>query len=160
MHGGDKMKKIFAFALVAGISIFAVAAVFADAGEEPPANVAPAMIQAPKEPAAPQPECRPAVQTLRRTVRETDLRTDCQESVTGTVSCIVPSSLMQPRAKLVLAEQGGNEIEFTIKTLAVIYDTAGNILSFDSLQQGSKVQVNYRALSGGCKEATAIKVLK
>lgn len=78
----------------------------------------------------------------------------------GSVVCIVPSGLMQPRARLIIAEQGGNEIEFTIKTLAVIYNTAGNILSFDSLQQGAKVQVNYRALSGGFKEATAIKVLK
>jgi hypothetical protein len=155
------MKKIFAIGIIAIVSMIAVSYIYADAGEEEPANVAPAIIQAPKVPAASQPECRPAVQaTGRRTIRETDLRTDCQESVTGTVSCVTPSGLMQPRAKLVIADQGGNEIEFTIKTLAVIYDTAGNILSFDSLQQGSKVQVNYRVLSGDCKEATAIKVLK
>lgn len=154
------MKKIFALGIIVIASMIAVSYIYADAGEEEPANVAPAIIQAPKVPAATQPECRPAVQAGRRTIRETDLRTECQESIAGTVSCIVPSGLMQPRAKLVLADQGGNEIEFTIKTLAVIYDTAGNILSFDSLQQGSKVQVNYRVLSGDCKEATAIKVLK
>ena len=67
---------------------------------------------------------------------------------------------MQPRAKLVIADQGGNEIEFMVKTLAVIYDTDGNMLSFDSLQQGAKVRVNYRILFGDRKEATAIKVLK
>lgn len=154
------MKKIFVLGIVIIASLLAVSYIYADAGEEEPTNVAPAMIQAPKEPVASQPECRPAVQTGRRTIRETDLRTECQESVAGTVSCVVPSGLMQPRAKLTITDQGGNEIEFTIKTLAVIYDTAGNILSFDSLQQGSKVQVNYRALSGDCKEAIAIKVLK
>jgi hypothetical protein len=67
---------------------------------------------------------------------------------------------MQSRAGLVISDQGGNEIEFTVKTLVVIYDTAGNILSFDSLQQGTKVRVNYRILFGDRKEATAIKVLK
>ncbi len=156
------MKKIFVLGLITVLSLTAVSYIYADAGEEEASNVAPAMIQVPREPVEqqPAPAPRPAAQTGRRTIRETDLRTDCQESVTGTVSCIVPSSLMQPRAKLVIADQGGNEIEFTIKTLAVIYDTAGNILSFDSLQQGMKIRVNYRALSGGCKEATAIKVLK
>jgi hypothetical protein len=155
------MKKVFALGLITIAALLAVSYIYADAGEtEPPDNVAPAIIQAPKEPVAPQAECHPAAQTGRRTIRETDLRTECQQSVTGTVSCIVPSCLMQPRAKLTIADQGGNEIEFTVKTLAVIYDTAGKILSFDSLQQGAKVQVNYRTLSGDCKEATAIKVLK
>jgi hypothetical protein len=157
------MKKIFALGIIAIVSMLAVSYIYADAGEaEPPANVAPAIIQAPPEPAVPQetPAPLPVARTGTRTIRETDLRTECQESVMGSVVCIVPSGLMQPRAKLIIADQGGNEIEFTVKTLAVIYDIAGNILSFDSLRQGAKVQVNYRILSGDYKEATAIKVLK
>jgi hypothetical protein len=158
------MKKIFAFGLIMTAFLLTSSFAYADAGEpEPPANVAPAIIQAPATPPAQQPaaECPPAApQRGTRTLRETDLRMECQEAVTGSVVCIVPSGLMQPRAKLIIADQGGNELEFTIKTLAVIYNAAGDILSFDSLQQGAKVQVNYRALYGDRKEAIAIKVLK
>jgi len=99
-------------------------------------------------------------QTGKRTIRDTELRTECQQSVTGTVSCIEPSSLMQPKAKIFITDQGGNEIGFIVKTLAVIYDNNGNILSLDSLQQGARVQVNYRILCGDFNEATAIKVLR
>jgi hypothetical protein len=72
----------------------------------------------------------------------------------------MPSSLMQPKAKLVVSDQGGNEIEFRIKTLAVIYDANGVLMSFDSISQGSRVQVNYKIRSGDIKEATSIKVLR
>ena len=156
------MKKIFALGSVAIISIFAVTAALADVGEEEPVNVAPAIIRVPKEPVKqqPSPAPRPMAQTGKRTIRDTELRTECQQSVTGTVSCIEPSSLMQPKAKIFITDQGGNEIGFIVKTLAVIYDNNGNILSLDSLQQGARVQVNYRILCGDFNEATAIKVLR
>ena len=48
------MKKIFALAIVMIASLLAISYIYADVGEtEPPANVAPAIIQAPKEPVAP-----------------------------------------------------------------------------------------------------------
>jgi hypothetical protein len=171
------MKKIFAISVITALSVFVTAAAFADEGEEELSNVAPAIIQAPPEltnvaqtAPAQQPQAAiskpaaPARQNItplvRRTISETTLRTADEQFVTGSVREIMPSSLMQPRARITIADTSGKETEFTVKTLAVIYDPTGAIMSLDKLQEGTKVQVNYRAGPGGVNEATSIKVLR
>jgi hypothetical protein len=151
------MKKIFAIGLALMVSTAIVA--FADEGEmEEPANVAPAIIQSST---ASAPVSQPAEAPQRgKIVSETTLSTADPEYMLGIVKCVMPSSLMQPKARLVVSDQGGNDVEFRIKTLAVIYDANGALMSFDSISQGSRVQVNYRTKGGDIKEATSIKVLR
>jgi len=156
------MKKIFAIAAALTISIFAVTAGFADEGEtEEPSNVAPAIIQAPPSTPAAAPSVQaPADATVTRSIREASLRTADSQSMEGSVACVTPSGIMQPRSKVTVSDAAGNNVEFTVKVLAVIYDSKGTILSVDQLCQGDKVQVNYRTAGCNIKEATSIKVLK
>jgi len=157
------MKRILAISLTIVMAIAVVA--FADEGEmDEPSNVAPAIIQAPPETApvsqpaaAPRPAAAPG---KTRTVSETTLRTADEQYMQGSVSCIVPSSIMQHRAKIVIKDQNGDEIEFTVKTLAVIYDPTGAIMSLDKLQQGTKVRIHYKGAGENARMATSIKVLR
>lgn len=161
------MKKIFSIALTLAISIFAVSAALADEGEaEEPSNVAPAIIQAPPTAPAVQQPCGtcpsaslPQAQPGVRSIREASLRTADSQSMEGAVVCVIPSGIMQPKSKVVLADASGSETEFKVKVLAVVYDSKGTILSVDQLCPGDRVLVNYR-IAGCMKEATSIKVLK
>jgi len=94
------------------------------------------------------------------TIREAALRSADTEFVTGKVVCVALSDLTRPRAVLTVADGSGNEISFEVKALAVIYDRAGTLLALDELQSGQDVQVNYRLLGSGAREATSIKVLQ
>jgi len=75
------------------------------------------------------------------------------------VASITPSSLRQVKSKIAITDQSGNEVEFVVKALAVIYDAGGSLLALDELTAGQKVQVNYRLKAGNIKEATSIKVM-
>ena len=184
------MKKIFAVSLIAIVSIFAVSAAFADEGEaDEGSNVAPAIIQAPASAGAQQaaaPEAvqaaaagpapvsaaagtaepgpafpaPPAVPSGTRVIREASLRAADAQSMEGSVVSVTPSGVMQPRSKVVIADASGAQAEFSVKVLAVIYDSTGAILSADQLRQGDRVLVNYRIKGSGAKEATSVKVLK
>jgi|GEM_PF-6812022 hypothetical protein len=164
------MKKIFATAAILTISMLAATAGFADEGEtEEPSNVAPAIIQAPStpSPAEASPAVRPAPlpqplpdATGTRSIREASLRTADSQVMEGSVVCVIPSGIMQPKSKVTVSDAAGNQVEFTVKVLAVIYDSSGTILSVDQLCQGDKVQVNYRTALCNIKEATSIKVIK
>ncbi len=165
------MKKIFAIGFTTTICLLALPCAFADEGEtEAPVTVAPAIIQAPpafEAPMAAQNASVPAVMAPKVAVSastrvrgDTNLRSPEPEFIVGSVSCVVPSSLMRPRSKLVVSDQNGNETEFMMKTLAVIYDPTGYIMSLDKLQQGTKVQVHYKAACDNVKIATSVKVLK
>lgn len=169
------MKKIFAIGLITIASLLAVSAAFADEGEaEEQSNVAPALIQ---EPSATARRAAPAVSAAqpqtqwvspmgtpaaagKRVIREASLRTADSQVLDGTLVCVTPSGLMQPKSKVVVADASGAQCEFTMKVLGVIYDSKGTILAVDQLAQGDKVQVSYRMTSSNTREATSIKVIR
>ena len=100
------------------------------------------------------------VTTTTRVIKDFTLESADPDHLTGKVVCVVPAELMRPRAEIVVADQSGSEICFTVKVLAVIYDSKGKMLSLDQLTPGMAVQVNYRQLAHDKQEATSIKVLR
>ena len=96
----------------------------------------------------------------RRIIKDFTLESADPDYITGKVVCVVPAELMRPKAELIVADDSGAETCFTVKVLAVIYNTAGKMLSLDQLAPGTPVQVNYRPLSCDVKEATSVKVLR
>lgn len=149
------MKKIFAVMLAAALLTVPC---FADEGETEAVPAAPQAAAAPTP--APQPAQPAAASASRRPLREAALRSEDTDSVAGKVVCIAPSDLTRPRAMLTIADSGGNEIAFEVKALAVIYSRGGDLLSFDELQSGQDVEVTYRPIRPGSREATSIKVLR
>ncbi len=81
-------------------------------------------------------------------------------AMTGIVTGVVPSDLTRPRAELVICDEGGEEVGFSVKTTAVIYDgNFGRLMSLTEIEAGDKIQVNYRIYKKGIYEATAVKLL-
>lgn len=147
------MKKIFA---IVSVVMLSTVPCFADEGETVAPPVQEAVQAAPAAQAAAPVSQGPA---SRRTLREAALRTADTEVVTGKVVCVAPSDLTRPRATLTIADANGNEIMFEMKALAVIYTRGGELLSLDELQGGQDVEVAYRILTCGSREATSVKVL-
>jgi hypothetical protein len=147
------MKKISAIIFAAAML---TAPCFADEGET---GSVPAALQAAAPAPASQPARPAAAPDARRTIREAALRTEGTQVAAGKVVSVAPSDLTRPRAALTIADAGGNDIVFEVKALAVIYTRGGELLSLDELQSGQDVEVAYRFLSSGSREATSIKVL-
>ena len=103
------MKKIAIFILV---SLIASPCVFADEGESA-ATVAPA----------------------KKIITDVSLRTADAEYVTGKVVEVLPSDDTRSKSKIIVADQGGNTIEFIVKTLAVVYDASGALLALDEMDR-------------------------
>ena len=79
----------------------------------------------------------------------------------GKAESIIPAGpITANRSSIIVLDENGNEASFEVKTLAVIYDFTGRMISLDQIRKDSKVQINYRVLAGGTKEAASIKVLK
>jgi hypothetical protein len=95
----------------------------------------------------------------KKVVTDVNLQTADQDAVTGKVVEVMPADDFRMKPKIVVADQGGNNVEFVVKTLAVIYDASGALLALDEIQKGSNVEVHYRPISGA-REATSIKVTK
>lgn len=152
--------KIFAIIILSfAVTSFA----FADVGEvaEEAAQAAPAAVA----PQVSAPAAVTATETVTTTaasrkIRDTSLRDAGCESVTGVVECVLPSGIMRPRARITITDQAGARYEFIIKTLAVIYDPDGALMSLCDIGEGAKVQINYRVRPSGVNEATAIKVIR
>ena len=124
---------------------------FADEGEEAPAS--PAV-------AAPVMQAEPQQQQPAKAVKEAILKTVDPDQMVGKVADILPSDLTRPKSKLIVADENGNETEFSVKTLAVIYSENGTMMALSELQKGAEVQVNYRTIKDKVKEATSIKIIK
>ena len=63
-------------------------------------------------------------------------------------------------SKIAVIDRSGRKLEFTLKALAVIYDTSGRIISLNDIRPGQELQVNYKILADGTREASSIKVLR
>jgi hypothetical protein len=92
--------------------------------------------------------------------KDFELKTAAGEIAIGNVKVVMPADLSRPNAGLVLTDEGGNDIGFTVKPLAVIYDAVdGTMMSLKELSAGERVQVNYSTTPQGTRQATAVKVL-
>jgi hypothetical protein len=157
----NKISLAFIAALVISSS---VSGAFADVGEtREEAAPAPEPV---REAAKPQPAVstttaeRPVAPVKGRVIRETILKETEPESFTGKVDCVLPASLMRPKASMTVIDDSGNACEFVVKCLAVIYSPDGAILSLCEIGPGARVQVNYRTRPSGAREAFSIKVMK
>jgi hypothetical protein len=80
------------------------------------------------------------------------------EAMAGTVGLIQFSS---PNPKITLANDKGENIEFTVKPSCTIFNSSdGSLLSLRDMNSGDKVVVNYRISPKGVYEAIAIKMTK
>jgi len=153
--------------IVLSLSILILSAAISSADEGDPSVpetvsqpvAVPAAVATPAAPAPVVSTPVAAAPAAQKVITETILRDDNSESVVGTVASITPSSLRQVKSKIAITDQSGNEVEFVVKALAVIYDAGGSLLALDELTAGQKVQVNYRLKTGNIKEATSIKVM-
>ena len=104
-------------------------------------------------------ESAAAAAPAKKVVTDVNLQTADPDYVSGKVVEVMPSDDFRMKPKIVVADQGGNTVEFVVKTLAVIYDASGALVALDEIQKGANVQVHYRPI-GGAREATSIKVTK
>ena len=143
------MKKAIVFALVLTA---AASFAFADEGEE---SLSQAQTQVQQQA---QPQAQEAEKVI---VKEVTLNTGASGFVTGKVAGVMPADMLtRPKSRVVIIDDAGNSNEFTVKALAVVYDSAGNFLSLNDVKRDQEVQVNYMVRSDKAKEAVAIKILK
>ena len=124
---------------------------FADEGEEAPASPAAA---------APAMQAEPQQRQPTKAAREAILKTVDPDQMSGKVADILPSDLTRPKSKLIIVDESGNEAEFSVKALAVIYSENGTMMALNEFQKGAEVQVNYRTIKDKVKEATSIKIIR
>jgi hypothetical protein len=105
-------------------------------------------------------QAEPVQQQGAKVIKEAILKTVDPDQVTGKVIDILPSDLTRPKSKLIIADENGNETEFSVKALAVIYSENGTMMALNELQKGAEVQVNYRTIKDKAKEATSIKIIR
>lgn len=156
------MKKTIMAVLVWGAA-FSYA--FADAGVEeavvPAAPVAENVAAAPAAESAAAAPAEAVSAEAKKVITDTTLRSEEAQSIIGKVDSIMPADLLtRPKSKITITDESGNQVEFTVKPLAVIYDMSGKIVALDEVSSGRKVQVHYKMLGGDAKEASSIKILE
>ncbi len=145
------MKKMFLSLL---ILTAAVSLAFADAGEDK-------QPEAQTQPQAQQKIPAPAPVVEKIIVKEVTLNTGATGFVNGKVASVTPADMLtRPKSRIVIVDGAGNSNEFIVKTLAVVYDSAGKFLTLNDVKKDQEVQVNYTVKSDKSKEAAAIKILK
>ena len=94
-------------------------------------------------------------------IREANLRDADALIFVGKAESIIPADLRTAnKSKIIVLDEKGNEVTFNVKALAVVFDFSGKMIALDQITKDSKVQIYYRELPGGGKEASAIKVLR
>lgn len=84
-----------------------------------------------------------------------------EDSVSGTVKAVRFSSLQTAPATLLVTDNRGDEVEFTVKAHVVIYsDEVGMKMSLKDLAQGTRVIVQYEKTPEGFLAATSIKAIR
>jgi hypothetical protein len=81
-------------------------------------------------------------------------------TVSGVVGSVVPSDMSKPSAKMSITDEGGANIEFTVKPSALIFtSSSGSLLTLHDIKNGDQVTINYRK-KDGVNEAVAVKVVR
>lgn len=94
-------------------------------------------------------------------VKEATLRTGDSNFAAGKVESVAGADLLvRTKSSIVITDGSGRPEEFTVKALAVIYDSTGRFLTLNDVRPGQEVRINYTVKRGKAKEAVSIKVLK
>lgn len=92
--------------------------------------------------------------------KDFELRGQAGSIVVGNLKAVLPSDLSRPETGLVVTDENGKEISFTVKPLAVIYSAVdGTLMSVKEISPGSRVQVSYSTTPQGRLRAAAVKVM-
>jgi hypothetical protein len=92
--------------------------------------------------------------------KDFELKASAGKVVIGSLKAVLPSDLSRPETGLIVSDENGRDISFTVKPLAVIYSAVdGTLMSIRDIPSGGRVQVSYLPAPQGKLRATAIKVL-
>lgn len=93
--------------------------------------------------------------------REYDVRQERAQVLEGTVKSVVPADLQRINPALIMADEGGNEVEFKLRPSCVAFSAAtGKIMSLKELVPGTKVRVSFETMRSGSLRASVIKVME
>jgi len=91
--------------------------------------------------------------------KEVNLRTEGTEVAEGKVRSVTPSGIAKPNADLIIIDDKGSEIRFTVSSAAVVYSGSdGRLMSLDEILVGQRVLANYVKTKDGTYKATGVKV--
>ena len=90
--------------------------------------------------------------------KEVNLRTEGTEVAEGKVLSVTPSGVAKPSADLVIIDDKGSDVRFTVSSAAVVYSGSdGKLMSLNELLVGQRVLVNYVKTKDGANKATGVK---